>query len=98
MKEILVKHINTDLTEEEQTVGENTEKSEQTQGGNSPFGGGIPGGMGGFSGNMQSGQNTEVQQPAGFLGFVKTYSTPITSVVLLGLAFIFVIFYRRKNY
>ena len=71
----------------------------QSQGGNRQFGGQMPGGMGGFSGNMQNfnGQTQNVS-PKGFWGFVKTYSTPITSVVLLGLAFIFVVFYRRKNY
>ena len=86
------------VTENQQTQ-ENGEESNQTQGGNSPFGGQMPEGMGGFSGNMQNfnGQ-TQDDVPKGFLGFVKTYSTPITSVVLLGLAFIFVIFYRRKNY
>ena len=88
----------TDITEEEQPVPENSEESGQTQSGNSPFGGGMPEGMEGFPGNMQGAQNTDVQQTTGFLGFVKTYSTPITSVVLLGLAFIFVTFYKRKNY
>ena len=90
---------NKDLTEEGQQTQENGEDANQTQGGNQQFGDQMPGGMGGFSGNMQSfnGQ-TQENAPKGFLGFVKTYSTPITSVVLLGLAFIFVIFYRRKNY
>ena len=89
---------NDGAAENEQTQ-ENGEQSGQTQGGNQQFGGQMPGGMGGFPGNMQNinGQ-TQQEQPKGFLGFVKTYSTPITSVVLLGLAFIFVIFYRRKNY
>ena len=86
------------VTEENQQTQENGEESNQTQGGNRQFGGQMPGGMGGFSSNMQGSQNTAVDQPMGFLEFVKTYSTPITSVVLLGLAFIFVIFYRRKNY
>lgn len=59
----------------------------------------MPEGIGRFSGNMQNpNQNTKTEQETGFLGFVKTYSTPITSVVLLILAFFFVIFYRRKNY
>lgn len=88
----------TGVAEENQKSTENNEKSEQTQNRNSPFGGRMPDGMGGFSGNMQNSQNTAAEQPTGFFGFVKTYSTPITSVVLLGLAFIFVIFYRRKNY
>lgn len=71
-------------------------ENSQMPSGDSPFGGRMPEG---FPGAMQnsSAQSTETQ-PTGFLGFVKTYSTPITSVVLLGLAFIFVVFYRRKNY
>lgn len=65
--------------------------------GRNPWNGGqMPNGFGGF-GNMQNNQNTE-SQPKGFWGFVKTYATPITSVILLILAFIFVIFYKRKNY
>lgn len=90
---------NKDLTEEGQQTQENGEDANQIQGGKQQFGDQMPGDMGGFSGNMQSfnGQ-TQENAPKGFLGFVKTYSTPITSVVLLGLAFIFVIFYRRKNY
>ena len=96
--ETVAPKTDTDGTEENQEVPENSEKSGQTQGGNQQFGGQFPGGMDGFPGNMQSSQNTAEEQPMGFLGFVKTYSTPITSVVLLGLAFIFVIFYKRKNY
>ena len=90
---------NTNLTEEEQVAPENSEESGQTQSTNQQFAGQMPGGMGGFPDNMQSfnGQ-TQEDAPKGFLGFVKTYSTPTTSIVLLGLAFIFVIFYRRKNY
>lgn len=67
---------------------------------NSQFEGRMPGGMqGGFPGNMQNNnQHTKDAEPMTFWGFVKTYSTPITSVILLALAFIFVIFYRRKNY
>ena len=86
------------VTAENPQTTENGEESGMTQGGNSPFGGQMPEGMGGFPGNTQSSQKTQAQQPTGFSGFVKTYSTPITSVILLGLAFIFVIFYRRKNY
>ena len=94
-----VPKTDTGITEENQQTQENGEESNQFPGGNQQFGGQMPGSMGGFSGNMQSfnGQ-TQENAPKGFLGFVKTYSTPITSVVLLGLAFIFVIFYRRKNY
>ncbi|MBR3994869.1 MAG: hypothetical protein IKI97_06280 [Clostridia bacterium] len=67
---------------------------------NPQFGGRMPGGMkGGFPGNMQSNSGqTQEAEPKTFWGFVKTYSTPIASVILLALAFIFVIFYRRKNY
>ena len=85
---------NENVTTENQQTQENGTESNQTPGRNQQFGG-----MGGFPGNMQNfnGQ-TQEDAPKGFLGFVKTYSTPITSVVLLGLAFIFVIFYRRKNY
>ena len=85
---------NENRTTENQQTQENGEESNQTQGGNQQFGG-----IGGFPGNMQNfnGQ-TQEDAPKGFLGFVKTYSTPTTSIVLLGLAFIFVIFYRRKNY
>ena len=85
---------NENVTTENQQTQENVTESNQTPGRNQQFGG-----MGGFPGNMQNfnGQ-TQENAPKGFLGFVKTYSTPITSVVLLGLAFIFVIFYRRKNY
>ena len=82
-----------------QTDGELSAENAQMPGDNPQTNGQMPGGMGGFPGNMQNfnGQIQE-EQPAGFLGFIKTYSTPITSIVLLGLAFIFVIFYRRKNY
>ena len=67
---------------------------------NPQFEGRMPGGMqGGFPGNMQNNnQQTKDAEPMTFWGFVKTYSTPIASVILLALAFIFVIFYRRKNY
>ena len=90
---------NENATTENRQTQENGTESNQTPGRNQQFGGQMPGGMGGFPGNMQNfnGQ-TQENAPKGFLGFVKTYSTPITSVVLLGLAFIFVIFYRRKNY
>ena len=91
--------VNENVATQNQQTQENGSESNQTQGGNQQFGGQSPAGMGGFSGNMQNfnGQ-TQEDAPKDFLGFVKTYSTPITSVVLLGLAFIFVIFYKRKNY
>lgn len=73
---------------------------EQPQGGRGNMGTPPYGGMrGGFPGNMQNNnQQTQETEPMTFLGFIKTYSTPITSVILLALAFIFVVFYRRKNY
>ena len=88
----------TGVTEENQKAPENSEESGQAPDGNQRFDRGMPEGMGRFPGEVQNGQNTAAEQPTGFVGIVKTYSTPITSVVLLGLAFIFVIFYRRKNY
>ena len=61
------------------------------------------GNMGGFRGEMPPGmteqeQSTEEKAENKILTFVKTYSTPIISVVLLALAFVFVIFYKRKTY
>ena len=79
-----------------QTPDESAAPGAET-GGNMQFGGQMPGNMGGFSRSMQTSQNGEAQT-GGFWGFVKTYSAPVVSVLLLGLAFIFVIFYRRKNY
>ncbi len=55
------------------------------------YGGGMPAGFGGN--NMQS--KTETMT---FAGFVKEYQTPVISVVLLLLAFVFVKLYKRKNY
>ena len=96
--ETVIPSINDGVTENEQ-MQNNFGWSNQPQLENRQFDGQMPGGMGNFPGNMQSfnGQ-TQESQPKGFLGFVETYSTPIISVVLLGLAFIFIIFYRRKNY
>ena len=61
------------------------------------------GNMGGFRGEMPPGmteqeQSTEEKAENKILTFVKTYSTPIMSVVLLVFAFVFVIFYKRKSY
>lgn len=56
---------------------------------------GMNGGMNGrFFGNEQTVSDT----PEGFIGFVKEYQTPLISVGLLAGAFVFVIFYKRKNY
>ncbi len=94
---------NTDATNTEatapQTKSNESSENSQVPGGNHQFGGQMPGGMGGFPDNMQNfNEQTHEEVPMAFLGFVKTYSTPITSVILLALAFVFVIFYRRKNY
>ena len=57
------------------------------------------GGMNGFEG-MRPGQNNSAVEstPMTFKGFLKEYQTPIISVVLLALAFVFVVFYKKKNY
>ncbi len=82
--------------QQESQIGD---ESNQEKGGNEQFGELNPANMGGFPGNLQGfNQAAQEEQPQGFSGFVKTNSAPITSVVLLVLAFIFVIFYRRKNY
>ena len=98
-KEAVTPPANDSAVTENKQIQETDEESNQGSDDDKQFGGLMPGDMGGFSGNAQNfnGQ-TQEEQPKGFLGFVKTYSTPITSVVLLGLAFIFVIFYRKKNY
>lgn len=77
-------------------TSDSQEASQQQVGGNSevqqnPF---MPaGGMNGqFPGNMQNGQAAEPKS------FVETYSTPIISMILLALAYVFVIFYKRKHY
>ena len=76
------------------------EQNKQNTERNPQFEGRIPSGMqSGFPDSMQNNnQQTRETEPMTFWGFVKTYSTPITSVILLALAFIFVVFYRRKNY
>ena len=58
------------------------------------------GGRGSFGGMMQPGQNTPETEstPMTFTGFLKEYQTPIISVILLALAFVFVIFYKRKRF
>ena len=61
-----------------------------------PFPGNMQGGMPGeMQGSNQQSQETE---PMNFQSFVKTYSTPIASVILLALAYVFVIFYKRKRF
>ena len=59
------------------------------------YGGAMDGSMQVSTGN----ENTETEKSAlSVTDFIKTYSTPITSVILLIFAFIFVIFYKRKRY
>ncbi len=72
--------------------GEQPQNGNQMTPPNMNFGGGnMPGG---FDRN-----NTQADaEPMTFMGFVKEYQTPIISIVLLVLAFIFVKFYKRKNY
>ena len=77
---------------------ENFDPSKMPEGFSPPMGGdgNFRGGMGGFPGEMKN--NSQNAEQKDFLGFVKTYSTPITSVVLLAFAYLFVIFYKRKHY
>ena len=55
---------------------------------------------GNFSGDIWGGQSTDIsnEQNAGFAAFLKEYMTPAISLVLLAFSFVFVIFYKRKNY
>ena len=53
----------------------------------------FPGGNG-FPG-MQSAEDGQTEADSNFF---KTYSTPITALFLLLLAFVFVVFYRRKHF
>jgi len=85
----------------EQNITENASQTESRQMTNPgrEFNGQMPNGMGGFPGNMQGfNQEMQTEEKMGLLEFIKTNATPITSLILLALAFIFVIFYRRKNY
>lgn len=75
-----------------------TEETNQMPG-SMQFGGEIPEEMKEVFANMQGrNMNTQAEQEKGFIGFVKEYSTPLTSVILLIFAYIFVIFYKRKHY
>lgn len=56
-------------------------------------------GFGGMPSDMQANEAVaETDTSGGIVGFLKTYSTPITSVILLALAFVFVLFYKKKQY
>lgn len=84
--------------------GSNAENTTATEGNTNPNAiGRGEGEMGGFRGEMPPGmteqeQKTEEKAENKILIFVKTYSTPIISAVLLAFAFLFVIFYKRKSY
>ena len=60
--------------------------------------------QGGFRGGMTGNNQNEFindnqgKASGGISDFLKEYSTPVTAIILLILAFIFVIFYKRKNY
>ena len=93
-------------TEGETTAQNDTSEAEQQPAGwqgDRPFGdnggqGRMPGGMPGQMNGEAMQESTAGQTDTSFLGFVKTYSTPITAMVLLALAFVFVICYKRKRY
>ena len=63
-------------------------------------GGFQPGGFFGEQGGMREKQGTDIvtQQTKGIMDYLTEYSTAITAMVLLALAFVFVIFYKRKHY
>jgi len=65
-----------------------------------PRGGmGGEGQFGGFPWMQDSaGAQTAAEAPTTFKSILTEYFTPIVSLVLLALAFVFVIFYKRKNY
>ena len=66
------------------------------EGGKHPFGeGGMPGDSWQFGAGSQAQQQPESK---GVMELFQEYFTPVVSLVLLGLAFLFVIFYRRKRY
>ena len=88
---------NGEIPETPRTPNENnTPENWQRPNGNMEFGGRGPFGRG-FNEN-------EMQNPTQEVGlkeevnFFEEYFTPILSVVLLVLAFIFVIFYKKKSY
>lgn len=81
-----------------------TENGETAENGGDDMRRGGPG-MGGQppQGDMPSdmndvANNAETQSSSKFATFTKEYATPITSIVLLVLAFVFVVLYKRKSY
>lgn len=97
-----VKNDDTSAETQEVSQEENSEDDKKSfeKGGGMPEGMQFPGGENSFPG-MENGFGqieTENEQPTGFAGFLKTYQTPVTSIILLLLAFVFVVFYKRKHY
>ena len=82
------------IQQEQPQNGENAQGNATLEN-NPPRNGMMPGDRGEMQGNAQ---NAEAQSKTGVLGFIQTYFTPITSVFLLILAFVFVAFYKRKRY
>ena len=86
----------------EQTGEGQTQQTESTpqSGFGRPGGGGMSGGRmpDDFGNEINREQQNISSEPLGFFGFVKAYSTPIISLVMLAGAFAFVLLYKRKNY
>lgn len=84
----------------ENTVDTTTDTTDERS--NRMQSGGMNGGMDGMNGGMredtQNTENGETASQDGILDLIKIYSTPITAVILLALAFVFVLFYKRKTY
>lgn len=99
--------MSTDMGNVEGSTNEDTTQSDavpddaqmqQPSGGRGGFGG-SGGGMGMMPEDFQQQGDMATQTGTkSILQFAKEYSTPIISVILLFLAFPFVIFYRKKNY
>ena len=68
------------------------------QGGFGGFNGEMPEGMEEWFGGRNGMQSTEPEAPKTFMDIVKENATPIFSIVLLAGAFVFVIFYKKKNF
>lgn len=88
-----------------ETASENTENLPQNDGQKMPAFGGGRGEMmqgGAFPGMVEnseiSQEETKDEEKNDVLTWLKTYQTPVFSMVLLALAFVFVIFYKRKRY
>lgn len=92
-----------DMIPSKDNDGTKTEKSKEVTSENNGFNRGekrpynMPGGM--QNGTIQNEENkSEDSSVAKITEFLKTYQTPIISVIMLALAFIFVICYKKKQY